>query len=216
MNDEIQRQRILIIDDQQGIHEDFRKIFSARTETEAALSATEAALFGEPATRTARHEFQIDSAYQGQEGLALVQQARAQDKPYALAFVDVRMPPGWDGIETTVKIWEQDPDMQIVICTAFSDYSWDEMAARLPRRDQLLILKKPFDAVEVLQLGHALTEKWRLQQAARFNLVFMQRNVDMRTRVLEAENAKLQAEIKRLTESLRESENRGQHSAGRK
>lgn len=104
--------------------------------------------------------------------------------------------------------------MQIVICTAFSDYSWDETVARLPKADQLLILKKPFDKVEVLQLGHALTEKWRLQQAARFNLNFMQRNVDDRTRVLEAENAKLQAEIKRLSEALRESENRGQQSAG--
>ena len=217
MNDEIQRQRILIIDDQPAIHEDFRKIFSSRTETEAALSASEAALFGGPSTtRPARPEFQIDSAFQGQEGLALVQQARAQNQPYAMAFVDVRMPPGWDGIETTAKIWEQDPDIQIVICTAFSDYSWDEMVAKLPRRDQLLILKKPFDAVEVLQLGHALTEKWRLQQAARFNLNFMQRNVDDRTRALEVENAKLQAEIKRLAEALRESENRGRQSSGKK
>src|SRR5687767_15414350 len=109
MNNEVQYRRILIIDDNRAIHEDFRKIFFSRMETEAALSATEAALFGEPSTRPARHQFQIDSAFQGQEGLALVQQARAQNKPYALAFVDVRMPHGWDGIETTVKIWAQDP-----------------------------------------------------------------------------------------------------------
>ena len=158
MNNEIQRRRILIIDDNQAIHEDFRKIFSPSTESEAALSATEAALFGEPSERTPRHEFQIDSAFQGQEGLALVQQARALNHPYAMAFVDVRMPPGWDGIETTAKIWEQDPDLQIVICSAYSDYSWDDMVAKLPKADQLLILKKPFDTVEVLQLGHALTE----------------------------------------------------------
>src|SRR6185295_19121078 len=100
MNNETQRQRILVIDDNQAIHEDFRKIFSASTASEAGLAATEAALFGEPAKFTARHEFQIDSAYQGQEGLALVQQARARSNPYAMAFVDVRMPPGWDGIET--------------------------------------------------------------------------------------------------------------------
>lgn len=210
MNSEDQHRHILIIDDNPAIHEDFRKIFSSRMETEATLSAAAATLFGEPATPHAvRLEFHMDFAFQGQEGLTRVQQARAQHQPYALAFVDVRMPPGWDGIETTARIWEQDPELQIVICTAFSDYSWDEMAVKLPRRDQLLILKKPFDTVEVLQLAHALTEKWRLQQAARFNLTFMQRNVDDRTRALEAENAKLQAEIQRLTDALRASENRG-------
>jgi CheY-like chemotaxis protein len=194
-----QHHRILVIDDNPAIHEDFRKIFCSSTESEDALSVAEAALFDEPSGQTMRHEFQIDSAYQGQEGLALVQQARTEDNPYAMAFVDVRMPPGWDGIETTAKIWEEDPDLQIVICTAYSDYSWDEMVARLPKSDQLLILKKPFDTVEVLQMGHALTEKWRLQKAVKFKLDFLQRNVDARTKVLEAEIAKLHAEIKRLT-----------------
>lgn len=111
-----------------------------------------------------------------------------------MAFVDVRMPPGWDGIETTAKIWEQDPELQIVICTAYSDYSWDEMVARLPQSDQLLVLKKPFDTIEALQMAHALTEKWRLLQAAKFKLEHLQMNVDMRTKVLEMENAKLRAE----------------------
>ncbi len=201
MNNETQRQRILIIDDNQAIHDDFRKIFCSTTESEDALSKTEAALFSEPSETSARREFQLDSAFQGQEGLALVQKARAENNPYAMAFVDVRMPPGWDGIETTAKIWEQDPDVQVVICTAYSDYSWDEMVAKLAKPDQLLILKKPFDTVEVLQMGHALTEKWRLQQAVKFKLDFLQMNVDSRTNVLEAENAKLKAEIKRLTEA---------------
>jgi CheY-like chemotaxis protein len=199
MNNENQPQRILIIDDNQAIHEDFRKIFSSSTASEDALSATEAALFSEPAEQIVRQEFQIDSAFQGQEGLALVQKAQAENNPYAMAFVDVRMPPGWDGIETTARIWEQDPDIQIVICTAYSDYSWDEMVAKLPKSDQLLILKKPFDTVEVLQMGHALTEKWRLQKAVKFKLDFLQLNVDARTKVLEAENAKLRAEVSRLT-----------------
>jgi CheY-like chemotaxis protein len=200
--------RILIIDDNRAIHDDFRKIFASTSASEAALSEAGAALFDEPADQAGCQQFRIDSAYQGEEGLALVQQAQKENLPYSLAFVDVRMPPGLDGIETTNRIWKIDPEIQIVICTAYSDYSWDEMVARLPRSDQLLILKKPFDTVEVLQLGHALTEKWRLQQAAKFNLNFMQRNVDSRTRVLEAANAKLQAEIKRLTAALDGSEDR--------
>ena len=210
-----QHQRILIIDDNRAIHDDFRKIFATSSASETALSKADAALFDEPAPQTGGLKFQIDSAYQGEEGLALVQQAIEANRPYSVAFVDVRMPPGLDGIETTNRVWQIDPDIQIVICTAYSDYSWNEMAARLPRSAQLLILKKPFDTVEVLQLGHALTEKWRLQQAAKFKLDFMQLHVGSRTRVLETENAKLQAEIKRLAAALGESENRSRHLSGK-
>lgn len=197
-NDTLHR-RVLVIDDNHAIHQDFQKIFGSRKEKEAALDEAESALFGKTSASIDRAEFQIDSAFQGQEGLALVQKAQKENRPYALAFVDVRMPPGLDGIETTVKIWEQDPEVQIVICTAYSDYSWDEMAARLPKSDQLLILKKPFDTIEVLQMAHALTEKWRLHQAVKFKLQHLELHVDARTRVLEAENAKLRAEIKRVS-----------------
>lgn len=188
---------ILVIDDNQAIHQDFRKIFGVRSESEAALFEAESALFNDPSS-TPRIEFQIDSAFQGQEGLALVQKARKENHPYSLIFVDGRMPPGWDGIETTVKIWEEEPEAQIVICTAYSDYSWDEMVAQLPKSDQLLILKKPFDTIEALQMAHCMTEKWRLHQAVKFKLEHLQLNVDARTRVLEAENTKLKAEIASL------------------
>jgi len=197
-NIDARHRRILVIDDNQAIHQDFRKIFGARSEDETALSEAESALFNEPATDSNRIEFQIDSAFQGQEGLALVQKARKEDHPYSLIFVDGRMPPGWDGIETTVRIWEEDPEAQIVICTAYSDYSWEEMVAKLPKSDQLLILKKPFDTIEVLQMAHALTEKWRLHQAVKFKLEHLQLNVDARTRVLEMENQKLKSEIETL------------------
>ena len=198
-NEAAAHRRILVIDDNQAIHQDFRKIFGSRDQSETALSEAESLLFGETAVATDRTEFQLDSAFQGQEGLALVTKAKQENHPYAMAFVDVRMPPGWDGIETTIKIWEQDPEVQIVICTAYSDYSWDEMVARLPQSDQLLVLKKPFDTIEALQMAHALTEKWRLLQDTKFKLEHLQMNVDMRTKVLERENAKLRAE----NESLR-------------
>ncbi len=99
-----------------------------------------------------------------------------------MAFVDVRMPPGWDGIETTARIWEQDPDLQIVICTAYSDYSWSEMVAKLGRSDRLVILKKPFDTIEVLQLASALSEKWRLARQSRSMLADLEGAVAERTR----------------------------------
>ena len=78
------------------------------------LDTTETAVFGSPSNVGWHAQFEIDSAYQGQEGVLLVKKALEEGRPYALAFVDVRMPPGWDGVETARKIWEIDPDIQIV------------------------------------------------------------------------------------------------------
>jgi two-component system, cell cycle sensor histidine kinase and response regulator CckA len=202
--------RILIVDDNRSIHEDFRKILCGGNGAE--LEEMESALFSAPAA-SRRPEYEIDSAYQGQEGLALVKKAREEGRPYAVAFVDVRMPPGWDGVETTSKIWQVCPDIQIVLCTAYSDYSWDEMIAKLSPSDRLVILKKPFDPVEVLQLAAALTEKCRLAQEARNEMDQMETKVFQRTQVLQKTNEYLQTQIlerQRAAEALRESEERYQ------
>ncbi len=206
--------RILVIDDNRAIHDDFRKILCQQEESKkTGLEDAEAALFDTPVKTSMRVPFELDSAYQGQEGLALLQQAADSGRPYAMAFVDVRMPPGWDGVETAAQLWAVSPDLQIVICTAYSDYSWDEMSARLNSSDKLLILKKPFDSVEVLQLANALTQKWRLHQEARLQLDTLEKLVQERTQVLQATNATLQAEMlerQRATGALRESEERYQ------
>jgi CheY-like chemotaxis protein len=156
--------RVLVIDDNRSIHDDFRKILSPATATAAAAAATERAVFFGAKDTVEQTQFEVDSAYQGQEGVLLAQKALQAGSPYAMAFVDVRMPPGWDGVETTRRLWELDPNLQVVLCTAYSDYSWGEMFEKLGGRDGLLILKKPFDAVEALQLAQALTEKWWLHQ----------------------------------------------------
>jgi two-component system NtrC family sensor kinase len=174
--------RILVIDDNRAIHEDFRKIFDTNVEAES-LDAAEASLFGETVTAP-KATFRIDSAYQGREGLELVQKAVAQTDPYAMAFVDVRMPPGWDGIETISHIWNVYPDLQVVICTAYSDYSWEDMHQKLGDTDRLVILKKPFDNVEVLQLAGALTEKWRLLQQTRKHTQELEETIAKRTEQL--------------------------------
>jgi len=175
--------RILVIDDNRAIHDDFRKILAGEGLAPAA-SAMEEVLFGQPTERRHTVQFEVDSAYQGRDGLAMVQRAQAEGRPYAMAFMDVRMPPGWDGIETTAHIWAVDPDMQIILCTAYSDYSWDQMAEKLGHSDKLVILKKPFDNVEALQLAIALTEKWHLTQQARSQLANLEKLVDERTREL--------------------------------
>ena len=176
-------QRILVVDDNRAIHEDFLKIFGGSHETES-LDAAEAKLFGDAPATGRKTTFRIDSAYQGQEGLALVQQAHAAGDRYAMAFVDVRMPPGWDGIETIARLWEVEPDLQIVVCTAYSDYSWEDMNQKLGHTDRLVILKKPFDNVEVLQLAGALTEKWQLLQQTRQHTLELEATIAKRTEQL--------------------------------
>src|SRR5436190_2094397 len=124
-------QRILIIDDNAAIHQEIRKILSAPAAEDAALDSEAAKLFGTESSTLASSEFEIDSAYQGKEGLEMVQGALAEGRPYSLAFVDVRMPPGWDGIETISRIWQKYPELQVVICTAYSDYSREEMIRKV-------------------------------------------------------------------------------------
>jgi two-component system sensor histidine kinase/response regulator len=179
--------RILVADDTAAIHDDFRKILAGGSDSDA-LASAETELFGGPATggAAALPSFDLASAYQGQEALAQVEAAVAEGRPFALAFVDVRMPPGWDGIETIERLWAVDPSLQVVICTAFSDYTWSDMIERLGRSDRLLILRKPFDTIEVQQLATALTEKWRLAHQARAHVEELERRVEERTAELRA------------------------------
>jgi signal transduction histidine kinase len=192
--------RVLIIDDNRAIHDDFRKILSPANATSAALDATEAAVFGHPAEAALQTAFEVDSAYQGQEGVLLVKKALEAGRPYALAFVDVRMPPGWDGVETTQRIWAIDPDVQIVICTAYSDYTWNEMFEKIGKCDGLVILKKPFDSVEAVQLAHALTEKWRLHRQSVRKMGELENMVRERTESVQRANVELASSNRSLLE----------------
>lgn len=157
--------RILIIDDEQSIHEAFRTILARGIEKNQRLDAIEAALFGEPANASVELQyFAVEHALQGEDGLRKVKKAVLEGSPFAMAFVDMRMPPGWDGLRTIEEIWKVDPRLQVVICTAHSDYKWEEVLTRLGRKDNLLLLKKPFSNEEVYQLAVALTEKWQLAE----------------------------------------------------
>jgi two-component system NtrC family sensor kinase len=193
----LENRRILLVDDMPTIHDDFRKILCPQAPAKSALEATRAALFGdEPPKATATASaFELDSAYQGQEGLAKVEASLRQGRPYAMAFVDMRMPPGWDGVETIEHLWRADPRLQVVICTAYSDTSWDEIFRRLDARDRLLILKKPFDNIEVRQLAQALTAKWQMTQQAALQIDSLEAAVDERTHRLLQANEALQVEI---------------------
>src|ERR1700722_18241594 len=160
------KRRILVIDDNDAIHADFRKTLGSADAPSASFASAKAALFGTPAplAQSPMPWFDVAFARQGQDGLSKVEAALREGRPFQAAFVDMRMPPGWDGIQTIQRLWQADPNLQLVICTAYSDYSWEEISQNLGLTDRLLILKKPFDPAEVLQIAVALSEKWHQRQ----------------------------------------------------
>ena len=139
------------------------------------MGKDEAALFGDKTVKLQSPVFEISSAYQGEEGLDLIEKSLLEYRPYALAFIDFRMSPGWNGIETVCKIWEVYPDLQVVMCTAYPDFAWEVMLRKLGLTDRLIILKKPFEIIEVLQLAVCLTKKWRITQTTKFRIHNLQR-----------------------------------------
>jgi two-component system NtrC family sensor kinase len=198
----VTNQRILVVDDNHAIHDDFHKIFAPPDANAGTLDDLEAALLDLPAASApAAQPFELVSAFQGREALDHVVAATRDRRPFALAFVDMRMPPGWDGLETIERIWQVDPDLQIVICSAYSDHSWSDLRARLGPRESLLILKKPFDTVEVVQCAHALTNKWQLARRVRAQVDELEATVAARTQELVQANVAL-AEHLRVRERM--------------
>jgi diguanylate cyclase len=196
--------RILIVDDNRSIHEDFEKILGGAVANDRGdLGALEAELFGGDAAEVAEERFELDSAYQGEEALHKVKLARERQQPYALLFVDVRMPPGLDGIQTTARLLQQDPEVGIVICSAYSDHSWEEMTSAFGTTDRVLILKKPFDTVEVRQLAHALQRRWELARLAALRVEDLTAVIDAQTRELKAANEALKHEAALREDALR-------------
>jgi len=201
--------RIIIIDDNHNIFKDFQTVLTDKPDT-SELDLLEADFFGERIDKPAHKiTYELDYAPQGEDGVDKTKNALLENRPYALAFVDMRMPPGWDGLETILHLWRADPAVQVVLCTAYSDYSWDEITERVGQTDQLLILKKPFDPAEVAQLASSLTEKWMLKKQASLKVGEIEEMVENRTRALEGANKKLQQEVadRKLAENaLKQSE----------
>ena len=159
--------RILVVDDNPAIHEDLRKILAPDAPS-STLTDLEGKLFGTSAPMF--ETCHVDSAFQGEEGVAKVHAACQGGQPYALAMVDMRMPPGIDGLRTIEAIWRCDQEIHIVVCTAYSDATWEDLFARFGATDRLLFLKKPFDTAEVCQLASSLIEKWRMSRIVQATL----------------------------------------------
>ncbi len=193
------QKRILIVDDNQSIHEDLKHVLlpSKFLIPKQSTRNLENELFGnktsEPDTLkndqeiTPDHsEYEIDSAFQGEDAIKMVEKANRNKKPYSLIFMDIRMPPGIDGIQTIKRIWNKYPHIEIIICTAHSDYSWNEILSQLGESDHLFFMKKPFDSVSVKQATLSLTKKWELGQTNRSYFAKLEQEVKKRTSQLES------------------------------
>ena len=189
--------RILVADDLPSIHEDYRKILASPAPARPPVAGF--ADFA-PHLAAAAHEpmatFDVECVLQGEDALRAATAARAAGKPFSVAFLDVRMPPGIDGVETARLLREADPELQIVLCTAYSAYSLGDIARRFPESDGLLILKKPFDPVEVQQLARSLGRKWRLASEHKALLADLESRVARRTAELSTARAELEVALR--------------------
>lgn len=175
--------RILVIDDNPSVHDAFDVILRGSFANEQ-LEQAEAFMFGNASSPTAvKPAHQTDHAFSGAEGVEKIRQAFAAQTPYQVVFVDIRMP-GMDGVETIERFWKLDPDVQTVICTAYADYRWEDLVNRLGRTDRLLVLKKPFHDIEVMQLASTLARKWSLARQAAMKLEQAELLVSRRTEKL--------------------------------
>ena len=203
--------RILIVDDNAAIHEDFTKILPSTPEEVDSFDDLEKGLFGDmmdsdfAVRRPDPTYYDLTHAYQGEEAFNLVAKHEAEGKPFALVFMDVRMPPGWDGIETIKRIWEKWPHIEMVICTAYSDYSWEKILQKVGTTDQLMFLRKPFDVISVKQMALALAKKWNLARRSSQYTENLETAVAERTREVKhlvGELKEAKAEIKTLRDMV--------------
>lgn len=161
--------RVLIVDDSEAIHFYFERTLS-RQESEA-NEDREADLFGDVGPDSIRRraylEFDVEYAFQGEAAVEKVKKALADHRPFAVVFADFRMPPGIDGVTTLERIFAADKEIQGVLCTAYADMPWANVLDRLSDAARFLILKKPFEPIEIRQMATSLGTKWLQEQAAR-------------------------------------------------
>lgn len=158
--------RILVIDDEPALHEAYRNAFAPSAQKTAAIALSDMAseLFADLTSPSANSQpdnaVDFTAASQGEEAVALVEKALVDGCPFQVAFIDVRMPPGIDGKETARRIRSIDPDINLVIVTAFSDHSVTDIATVAGPPDKIFYIAKPFAAAEVLQMATALSQRW--------------------------------------------------------
>jgi len=181
-----------VIDDDPGVRDAFKEILTSSPTS--GIAERGAALFGEETPSPASCSSQVYDltlAENGQQGVEEVARSLAQDQPFAVAFIDMNMP-GIDGAETSRRIWASDPQIKIVIVTAFSEYRPCDII-NITQRDDIFYLRKPFNSEEIKQFANALTNSWNTE-----------REREILAGRLEAVNAELEDVNKNLQQKVKE------------
>jgi two-component system NtrC family sensor kinase len=195
--------RILIVDDNRSIHVDFHRILGGEKPVDPELDELATSLLGALAAPPSLR-CRLDSAYQGEEALAAVERANEEGRPYALVFMDIRMQPGWSGVETAARVLEADGLVHIILCTGHAGHEWRREVEALTTSDRVLLLKKPFDPLEVRQMAKAICHKWTLVLRDRRRMQELERAVSEKTSALEAANEQLRREMTERARAERE------------
>ncbi len=210
MNDAGSVVRILLVDAEAAIHRDFREIL-ARAEATPGERRDAGELFPDPIVPAEALRFSVATASHGESGLELLRAGNTAGQPFAIAFVAAGAQAWWGGVEITRQFWKESPDLQVVLCIESADHSWRETVRQLGVSDRLLILRKPFEEIEVLQLAHSLGRKWQLAGEVRAQVERLSARVAIRTGELERANTQLRAEVAERNaalEALRAAEER--------
>ena len=162
------RARVLIVDDEESIHEDYRRSLERRAGSQR-FDELRSAVLGassdpRPHDDTPDVEFELVHATDGESAVESARCMKDRGERFAVAFVDMRMASGQDGIETARALREIDPEIPLVVCTAYSDYTWDTVLRGIGNRDGVHMLRKPFDPGHVRRYACVLAQKWMLAQ----------------------------------------------------
>jgi len=164
--------RVLVADDEAGVRDAYRQILqeAVTSEDTAIFLNLRERLFSKASADQTPKKLSPSSATfdpvfcEGAEAaVAAVRDALASNQPFAVAFLDMRMPPGPDGVWAAARIRELDPAIEIVICTAYSDVDPGEIGGIVPPEEKLSYLQKPFHPHEIRQMTISLASKWRAE-----------------------------------------------------
>lgn len=154
---------VLVVDDEPAVHDDFRRCLMPAANESGRLDELRRDLFGvESPAPIESIDVELLHARSGEAAVEMLREGGAAAGGVALAYVDMRMSPGWNGVETIRALWDLDARIQMVLCTAYSDFTWDRVLAEVGNGERLHLLRKPFSTDQVRRFTQVLCKKWAL------------------------------------------------------
>ena len=205
--------RVLVLDEHEPIHDDFRKVLEV-SDTWHILQSHTAKLFGEDSQESSEHSaesdsYAIDSALEIEAASKLVTESIEQHRPFSLAFVDLGIAPQWVGTSNIDALMAIDPQLHVIAVSSNAYHPFQAVREQLGRCNQVIMLRKPFEPAEVRQLAQVMVDKWRLARIASETLQSHEEVIRQHTERLQAQND----ELRRQLATARRAEEQLKHDA---